>query len=141
MKFPEIDGSANPVEIAINNFECPKLYAAMSENEPVALAKIMPGCISSICRRLISDALREDFDLNEPPSLNSSWQTNLSYVFSSWATRPFAELDLYDSKIIDDWISEVISSWATKSGNPALVISRSMGDCSEWSSCYQVIER
>ena len=124
--YPEIEGSSNPVEIAVNREECPELYLALQEKEPLAMAWIMPGCLSSICERLILDAQRDKFDLNDPPSQNSSWQTNLSHVLSTWATRDLSEIELSDHEATDQWSREILSAWSTKSGNPALVISRSL---------------
>ena len=88
------------------------------------MAWIMPGCLSSICERLILDAQRDKFDLKDPPSQNSSWQTNLSYVLNTWTTKNLSEIDLDDHADTDEWRGEILSTWSTKSGNPALVISR-----------------
>ncbi len=126
IQYPPIEGSSNPVMIAVNHEECPELYTALQETEPLAMAWIMPGCLSSICERLILDAQRDKFDLKDPPSQNSSWQTNLSYVLNTWTTKNLSEIDLNDHADTEEWSREVLSTWSTKSGNPALVISRSM---------------
>ena len=127
VRFPEIEGSGNPVEIAVNHVECPELYHSLVEHEPLALATILPGCISNIAQRVVLDAVREKFDVNDPVKNDSSWQTLFSHELSSWTSNHLQDIDLSDASETDEWISEILSSWSTKSGNPALVISRSMG--------------
>ena len=128
VEYPEIPGSSKPVFICVNKQECVVLWHALVEDEPTPLAHILPPYITAIAERLVSDALRDDFDPEEPITLKSSWQSHWNHLFIGWTDKGLGrDLEANDPQAVDDWILDILSHWSLMAGNPAKTISTSMG--------------
>ncbi|MAU85247.1 MAG: hypothetical protein CMA21_01400 [Euryarchaeota archaeon] len=124
IEFPKITGSNDAIKILINRSECESLWYALEENEPVPKAFILPGYLSCIAERLVSDYLAEAFDPEEEATRNSSWQTHWNHLFRGWTGRGVGQIDVGDPVDIQEWVKDIIYHWGILSGHPAKVIQR-----------------